>query len=192
MGLEGATRLIGLASSDSRSDAAAAFPRQAKANRSIFYDKDGASKSVSDVYAGLVTRFDATTGRAAVAEADADAKISANPADGSPFPPTTPTRSNPADPSWASTAAPLRRRSPITSRRPGRSSWPPLRRTPRGPWSQKRHVDRPPVAGQDVSPASAPEATAPADEAASAGSLLASWLATSWAAPVRTGKNWGG
>lgn len=89
MGASGAAKLIGMASEDSGANAAAAFPHQAGANRSIFYARDGSPRSAAQVYANLVSRYDASTQPAKatteVASAGDDAasagviKISQNP-----------------------------------------------------------------------------------------------------------------
>jgi hypothetical protein len=57
-GAAGAGRLISLASSTPNASAASLFPNAAAANRSIFYDKQGSARSVSQVYDGLTRRFD--------------------------------------------------------------------------------------------------------------------------------------
>ena len=48
LGAGGASKLIRLAESDPERAADSVFPRQARANRSIFYDDDGSARSVSD------------------------------------------------------------------------------------------------------------------------------------------------
>jgi Transglycosylase SLT domain len=58
LGAGGAGRLISRASTDPNAVAADAFPNAARANRSIFYDKQGNSRTVSQVYAALVGRYD--------------------------------------------------------------------------------------------------------------------------------------
>ncbi len=70
LGANGAAKLINLASSNGRSSAANAFPAAAKANRSIFYDRQGDAKSVNDVYASLMRRYE-------TARADATSHIAA-------------------------------------------------------------------------------------------------------------------
>lgn len=58
LGAQGASRLITGAgvSPDARADAV--FPAQAKANRSIFYEKDGSARSLSEVYANLTSKHE--------------------------------------------------------------------------------------------------------------------------------------
>nr|WP_047169480.1 hypothetical protein [Sphingomonas sp. Y57] len=58
LGLEGATRFLKAA--DARPDASAAglFPREARANRSIFYDAGGNARSLSQVYALMAKKID--------------------------------------------------------------------------------------------------------------------------------------
>ena len=51
LGLQGATRFLQAADAQPEASAAAAFPREARANRSIFYDKAGEARSFSAVYA---------------------------------------------------------------------------------------------------------------------------------------------
>lgn len=55
LGAKGASQLIGLAGSEPDASAAAHFPKQASANKSIFYDRNGA-RSVAEVYAELVSQ----------------------------------------------------------------------------------------------------------------------------------------
>jgi len=50
LGLGGATRFLQAASNAPGASAASLFPREASANRSIFYDKSGSARSLSDVY----------------------------------------------------------------------------------------------------------------------------------------------
>ena len=58
LGLEGATKFLKAA--DARPDASAAslFPREARANRAIFYDNDGNARSLSQVYALMAKKID--------------------------------------------------------------------------------------------------------------------------------------
>src|SRR5262245_49845859 len=58
LGAGGAGRLITQASQDPNANAVKAFPGAARANRSIFYDKDGSARSVAQVYDALVGRYD--------------------------------------------------------------------------------------------------------------------------------------
>jgi hypothetical protein len=58
MGANGAAKLINAASSGTETPAASLFPKAAEANRSIFYDKQGAPRSASEVYANLTHRYD--------------------------------------------------------------------------------------------------------------------------------------
>ena len=57
LGANGAARLINTAGTAPNAKAAALFPRAAAANRSIFYDKQGAARSVTAVYGTLVTKL---------------------------------------------------------------------------------------------------------------------------------------
>lgn len=58
LGLEGATKFLKAA--DAQPDAAAAslFPREARANRSIFYDNGGNARSLGQVYALMAKKID--------------------------------------------------------------------------------------------------------------------------------------
>lgn len=58
LGAGGASRLISNVQNNPQASAAAMFPRAAAANRSIFYDRDGSARSVSQVYAELTGRYD--------------------------------------------------------------------------------------------------------------------------------------
>jgi len=57
MGVGAASRLISNAENNPRASGAALFPAAAAANRSIFYNRDGAARSVSDVYSVLTSRY---------------------------------------------------------------------------------------------------------------------------------------
>lgn len=73
MGVSGASRLISSAEDNPRASGPAMFPSAAAANRSIFYNRDGSSRSVSQVYSVLTSRYDAAansqTARTAMAAA---------------------------------------------------------------------------------------------------------------------------
>lgn len=58
LGPDGAGRLINAADSRPGASAASMFPAAAAANRSIFYDSSGNTRSVGDVYARLTGKFD--------------------------------------------------------------------------------------------------------------------------------------
>jgi hypothetical protein len=57
LGANGAARLIDAAANRPSASAAQLFPKAAAANRSIFYDKQGAARSVTGVYALLATKL---------------------------------------------------------------------------------------------------------------------------------------
>jgi hypothetical protein len=57
MGVGGAAKLINNAEDNPRASGARLFPNAAAANRSIFYDKSGRARSVSEVYSVLTTRY---------------------------------------------------------------------------------------------------------------------------------------
>src|SRR5438128_3529727 len=57
MGVGGAAKLISNAEDNPSASAARLFPSAAAANRSIFYDRSGQARSVSQVYSVLTTRY---------------------------------------------------------------------------------------------------------------------------------------
>lgn len=57
MGVGGAARLISSAEDSPSANAAAMFPKAAAANQSIFYDRSGSARTVSQVYSNLTTRY---------------------------------------------------------------------------------------------------------------------------------------
>ncbi len=57
MGVAGAAKLINSAEDNPQANAAQMFPNAAAANRSIFYDRMGQARSVSDVYSVLSARY---------------------------------------------------------------------------------------------------------------------------------------
>jgi hypothetical protein len=77
LGPTGATRLISAAGERPSTRAADLFPTAARVNRTIFYDKGGQARSVSQVYATLVDRYQTARNGAATAVA---AATSATPA----------------------------------------------------------------------------------------------------------------
>ena len=58
LGLEGATKFLKAADARPDMTAAALFPREARANRSIFYDNGGNARSLSQVYALMAKKID--------------------------------------------------------------------------------------------------------------------------------------
>jgi hypothetical protein len=58
LGASGAARLITLAANNPNASAAALFPHAARANSSIFYDRQGRARSIASVYNTLVGRYD--------------------------------------------------------------------------------------------------------------------------------------
>jgi muramidase (phage lysozyme) len=58
MGSDGAGKLISAASSQPQANASALFPQAAAANPSIFYNRSGTARSVSEVYANLAGKFE--------------------------------------------------------------------------------------------------------------------------------------
>lgn len=73
MGVSGASKLISKAEDSPGVSGPAMFPSAAAANRSIFYNRDGTARSVSQVYSVLTSRYDAAansqTARTAMAAA---------------------------------------------------------------------------------------------------------------------------
>jgi hypothetical protein len=65
-GAGGASRLINLVNQSPGTTAASVFPNAAKANPSIFYDRQGHARSVSEVYHVLVARYDVARASPAV------------------------------------------------------------------------------------------------------------------------------
>ncbi len=57
MGVGGAARLISNAEDNPNASAARLFPNAAAANRSIFFDRSGRARSVSEVYSVLTSRY---------------------------------------------------------------------------------------------------------------------------------------
>src|SRR3954466_8875291 len=57
MGVGGAAKLISNAEDNPNASAARLFPNAAAANRSIFYDRSGQARSVSEVYSVLTSRY---------------------------------------------------------------------------------------------------------------------------------------
>src|ERR1700752_464525 len=68
LGASGASRFIRAAEANPNAKAAAFFPRAAKANSSIFYDKVGQARSLKQVYAGVVSSHN-VIGNTQIAEA---------------------------------------------------------------------------------------------------------------------------
>jgi hypothetical protein len=77
LGPAGAGKLITAASTSPQASASAIFPSAASANHSIFYDKQGNARSVSDVYGVLVHRYDSA--RAAPTPTNTDVALNAPP-----------------------------------------------------------------------------------------------------------------
>jgi hypothetical protein len=73
MGVNGAAKLISNAADNPNASGARLFPNAAAANRSIFYDRSGNARSVSEVYSVLTSRFagaaNSATARTAMASA---------------------------------------------------------------------------------------------------------------------------
>jgi hypothetical protein len=79
MGVGGAAKLINAATDNPRASAVSMFPGPASANHSIFYNRDGTARSVSEVYSELSARYNAAANsplaRSAVASAGGSTQI---------------------------------------------------------------------------------------------------------------------
>ena len=75
MGVGGAARLINSAEDNPQASAAGLFPNAAAANRSIFYDRAGRARSVSEVYSVLASRYDIAANSLATRTAMASAGV---------------------------------------------------------------------------------------------------------------------
>lgn len=58
LGLDGATRFLKAADTRPETSAATLFPREARANRTIFYDSGGNARSLGEVYALMAKKID--------------------------------------------------------------------------------------------------------------------------------------
>ena len=75
MGVNGASKLINAAANNPSASGPLMFPNAAAANTSIFYDKAGNARSVSQVYSVLSTRYDAAAGSSATQSVMASAGV---------------------------------------------------------------------------------------------------------------------
>ncbi len=80
LGQSGAVKFISATDSAPQGKAADLFPNAARANRSIFYDKQGGARSLAQVYAVLVAKHDGVVAPPAVASASAPSTAPAAPA----------------------------------------------------------------------------------------------------------------
>jgi hypothetical protein len=71
LGPAGAARFLSAKDSDPDQAAASVMPAAARANRWVFYNKDGSARSVSDVYQRFAARFDQSEGAASTGAAAA-------------------------------------------------------------------------------------------------------------------------
>jgi hypothetical protein len=91
MGVGGAAKLISNAEDNPNASGAALFPNAAAANHSIFYDRTGRARSVSEVYSGLTRRYDSAANSPATRTAMASVGVTpANAAFASAAPATAP------------------------------------------------------------------------------------------------------
>lgn len=75
MGVGGASKLISKAEDNPQASGAALFPNAAAANRSIFYNRDGSARSVSQVYSVLTSRYDSAANSSMTRSAMASAGV---------------------------------------------------------------------------------------------------------------------
>lgn len=80
LGAAGAGRLITLAASNPGASAAAAFPGAARANRSIFYDRQGNARTAAQVYGSLVGRYQTAAAQPRLPSSQATATLTSTPA----------------------------------------------------------------------------------------------------------------
>jgi hypothetical protein len=100
LGASGAVRLISGAQTQPNVSAASLFPKAAAANTSIFYDKSGNARSLSQVYGVLIAKHDAGATRLAMARIGAPAAATVAPT------PATPATPAPAAPPLIAAAVP--------------------------------------------------------------------------------------
>jgi len=79
LGATGANRLISAAQDRPNVDANSLFPAQAKANKAIFYNRDGSARTAAEVYDVIVSKHDAVTMIASVSDNPVSAVPSAKP-----------------------------------------------------------------------------------------------------------------
>jgi hypothetical protein len=77
MGVAGAAKLISNAEDNPNATAATLFPNAAAANHSIFYDRSGNARSVSEVYSVLTSRYASAADSASARTAMASAGVTA-------------------------------------------------------------------------------------------------------------------
>lgn len=75
MGVGGASKLISKAEDNPQASGPAMFPNAAAANRSIFYNRDGSARSVSQVYSVLTSRYDSAANSSMTRSAMASAGV---------------------------------------------------------------------------------------------------------------------
>ena len=80
LGASGARKLIALAETHPSASAASVFPDAARANRPIFYRRDGSARTAADVYAGLVSKHDPVQPRELVPQPGVVQVVNSDPA----------------------------------------------------------------------------------------------------------------
>jgi hypothetical protein len=86
LGANGAAKLIAHAAKRPEAPAAELFPAAAAANRSIFYDRRGRSRSAAEVYGTLVQRFEAARMRTAALAVEAPVSAASRATEPAPDP----------------------------------------------------------------------------------------------------------
>jgi hypothetical protein len=112
LGASGARKLISLAQNQPSASAASVFPEAARANRSIFYRRDGSARNAADVYAGLVAKHDLAPPSPLEPQAGVVQVVNADQAVG-PLQPVSPASLVPAARSAARTESPRVRMVPV-------------------------------------------------------------------------------
>src|SRR5260370_4061636 len=90
MGVGGAARLISNAEDNPNTSAARLFPNAAAPNRSIFFDRSGRARSVSDVYSVLSSHYAGAANSQATRTAMAAVGDTPTPVTSASAPPATP------------------------------------------------------------------------------------------------------
>ena len=106
MGAGGGAQLINLAQENPGATAATAFPGAAKANPSIFYDRQGHARSAAEVYHVLVARYDVARATPTISAAATTPAAATPPANAAAPVMTTAQRTTPTTPPVVTVALP--------------------------------------------------------------------------------------
>jgi hypothetical protein len=117
IGSAGAVTLISAVGENPQGNAAAMFPAAARANRSVFYDREGRARSVAGVYAELNRRYQVARTQVAPAVAASPA-VAATPRTNVGAPARSPVAPDPAATSTAFAAAADERSAPASPPQP--------------------------------------------------------------------------